>query len=135
MPQQCNAMISQATGPHPKPKQRRPSKMLPDFSEQLKRSGKEMLANANCFKASDKAFIYSVIDRNFENREDMVNTIKAFIQSSSSEAFRESISSDDVRRRSSIRRASAADEIEMGNMAAAPGNTSSGTPYHLMEGA
>jgi hypothetical protein len=48
---------------------------------QLNRDAKALLVNANCFSPKDKAFIYSVIDKNFDSREDMVNTIKAFIKS------------------------------------------------------
>ena len=45
-------------------------------AEQMARKGQALLGNALCFKSEDKDFIYSVIDRNFDSREDMVNTIK-----------------------------------------------------------
>ena len=51
---------------------------------QLGRDAKTLLANANCFSAKDKAFIYGVIDKNFDSRADMVNTIRAFIESTRS---------------------------------------------------
>ena len=51
-------------------------------AEQMARGGLALLGNAQCFKNEDKDFIYSVIDRNFDSREDMVNTIKEFIRSS-----------------------------------------------------
>jgi hypothetical protein len=57
--------------------------MLQKDEEQLARNAKDLLANANCFSPKDKAFIYGVIDRNFDSRDDMVNTIKAFIKSTS----------------------------------------------------
>ena len=52
---------------------------------QLNRDAKDLLANANCFSLKDKGFIYSVIDKNFDSREDMVNTIKSFIKSTQSQ--------------------------------------------------
>jgi hypothetical protein len=49
--------------------------------EQLARDAESLLANADCFSKQDKAFIYKMIGKNFDSQEDMVNTIKAFIQS------------------------------------------------------
>jgi hypothetical protein len=56
-------------------------KLLQMDEEQLALDAESLLANADCFSAKDKVFIYKVIDKNFDSQEDMVNTIKAFIQS------------------------------------------------------
>ena len=93
--------------------------LLRSDNEQLKRSPKDLLASADCFKASDKAFIYGVIDRNFESRADMVNTIKAFIQSSTD------VIDSGLHKQTSLYM-SAADEVELQTM-------SHDTPYQLME--
>ena len=93
--------------------------LLGSDNDQLKRSPKDLLASADCFKASDKAFIYSVIDRNFDSRADMVNTIKAFIQSSGGTG-----AVDD-----SSTYMSAADEVEMQTLS----HDATDTPYQLMK--
>ena len=99
--------------------------LLRSDNEQLKRSPKDLLASADCFKASDKAFIYGVIDRNFESRADMVNTIKAFIQSSGGTIR----SADSGVHQQPSTYLSAADEIEMRTMSHDPVDA----PYQLME--
>ena len=99
--------------------------LLRSDNEQLKRSPKDLLASADCFKASDKAFIYSVIDRNFDSRADMVNTIKAFIQSSGSTG---AVNGSSLHNQASTYM-SAADEVEMQTMS----HDASDTPYQLMK--
>ena len=47
---------------------------------QLALSDREMLQQAECYKASDRAFIKETLDRNFESREDAVSTIKVFVE-------------------------------------------------------
>ena len=99
--------------------------LLRSDNEQLKRSPKDLLASADCFKASDKAFIYSVIDRNFDSRSDMVNTIKAFIQSSGSTTAVDDYS---LHKQTSTYM-SAANEVEMQSIS----HDATDTPYQLME--
>ena len=99
--------------------------LLRSDNDQLKRSPKDLLASADCFKASDKAFIYSVIDRNFDSRSDMVNTIKAFIQSSGSTTAVDDYS---LHKQTSTYM-SAANEVEMQSIS----HDATDTPYQLME--
>ena len=99
--------------------------LLRSDNDQLKRSPKDLLASADCFKASDKAFIYSVIDRNFDSRADMVNTIKAFIQSSGSTG---AVNGSSLHNQASTY-LSAADEVEMQTMS----HDATDTPYQLMK--
>jgi hypothetical protein len=40
-----------------------------------------MLDNAGCHRDEDKEYIISVINENFDNQDDVVNTIKEFIKS------------------------------------------------------
>ena len=103
-------------------------KLLRSDNEQLQRTAKDLLASANCFKASDQAFIYSVIDRNFESREDMVNTIKAFIRSKTD---RQLTRLSSVSLNASSPRAAAAVEIEMQEAPFAQAGHGH-TPYQLM---
>ena len=100
--------------------------LLRSDNDQLKRSPKDLLASADCFKASDKAFIYSVIDRNFDSRADMVNTIKAFIQS---DAQSSGSAADNGLHQQASTYLSAADEIEMETIS----HDATDTPYQLME--
>ena len=99
--------------------------LLRSDNEQLKRSPKDLLASADCFKASDKAFIYGVIDRNFESRADMVNTIKAFIQSSGGA---DAVNGSSLHNQASTYM-SAANEVEMQSIS----HVATDTPYQLME--
>ena len=99
--------------------------LLGSDNDQLKRSPADLLASADCFKASDKAFIYSVIDRNFDSRADMVNTIKAFIQSSGSTG---AVNGSSLHNQASTY-LSAADEVEMQTMS----HDATDTPYQLMK--
>ena len=99
--------------------------LLRSDNDQLKRSPKDLLASADCFKASDKAFIYSVIDRNFDSRADMVNTIKAFIQSSGSTG---AVNDSSLHNQASTYM-SAANEVEMQSIS----HDATDTPYQLME--
>ena len=99
--------------------------LLRSDNDQLRRSPKDLLASADCFKASDKAFIYSVIDRNFDSRSDMVNTIKAFIQSSGSTTAVDDYS---LHKQTSTYM-SAANEVEMQSIS----HDATDTPYQLME--
>ena len=99
--------------------------LLRSDNDQLRRSPKDLLASADCFKASDKAFIYSVIDRNFDSRSDMVNTIKAFIQSSGSTTAVDDYS---LHKQKSTYM-SAANEVEMQSIS----HDATDTPYQLME--
>ena len=99
--------------------------LLRSDNDQLRRSPKDLLASADCFKASDKAFIYSVIDRNFDSRADMVNTIKAFIQSSGSTG---AVNGSSLHNQASTYM-SAAEEVEMQTMS----HDATDTPYQLMK--
>ena len=56
--------------------------LLASDRAQMVLPGQELLNQATCFKARDKRFILSTIDRNCGSREDMVSMIKAFIRSS-----------------------------------------------------
>ena len=58
------------------------SALLEADLQQLTMSAENLLKNAKCFKKSDAKYILGVIDENFDSRELMVTTIKAFIRSS-----------------------------------------------------
>ena len=55
-------------------------RLLRRDKRQLRLPSKQLLENADCYKASDKRHILSVIDRNFDSRGDAVDTIKAFVE-------------------------------------------------------
>jgi hypothetical protein len=54
--------------------------LLVKDARQVSRPTAELLQHCECFRAADKAFIYERFRRNFEDTDDMVNTIKAFIK-------------------------------------------------------
>jgi hypothetical protein len=55
-------------------------RLLRRDKRQLRLPSKQLLENADCYKATDKRHILSVIDRNFDSRGDAVDTIKAFVE-------------------------------------------------------
>lgn len=125
--------------------------LLESDKGQMLLSGEDFLDQAHCFKDDDRAFIEDVIDRNFESKAFMVNTIRSFIYSSSPdmrpsglghlsvETLLSLISSTPAnrhsRRSSGGRRSSAAASVEMARFANADGESSfAHAPYVELRG-